>query len=356
MIKFFRKIRQQLLTENRFSKYLLYAIGEIVLVVIGILIALQINNWNEAQKQEIKTKEILMKIHEELAINIQKSDEIIEVYKMKDSLFYLFFNDKLTLADYKENHGLNEVTYLTLSFWDLQIVDNAYKSIVQQIGNIPRTFEPLIKNLTTIYVENKKNVDNENVDIAKFVLEHNKSIMNKKWITDFYIRKKLKGEAFQYFLSDPNYRSHAVLYYGEGLETHLRFIKIFRSNAIRSFKEITVLLGLQEKIKDADYPFMIPREDYLKWAGIYEWTNPDTGITTKFEILIEEETPYYNQEFTGEIKIKTEIFPISNGTFYLEGYGWPNFFKVETNNAGDIVGIRTYDGWEQKSFKKIQSK
>ena len=52
MIKFFRKIRQRLLTENKFSKYLLYAVGEIVLVVIGILIALQINNWNELQKNE----------------------------------------------------------------------------------------------------------------------------------------------------------------------------------------------------------------------------------------------------------------------------------------------------------------
>ena len=50
MIKFFRKIRQKLLTENKFSKYLLYAIGEILLVVIGILIALQINNWNESRK------------------------------------------------------------------------------------------------------------------------------------------------------------------------------------------------------------------------------------------------------------------------------------------------------------------
>ena len=50
MIKFFRRIRQQLLSENKFSKYLLYALGEIVLVVIGILIALQINNWNQAQK------------------------------------------------------------------------------------------------------------------------------------------------------------------------------------------------------------------------------------------------------------------------------------------------------------------
>ena len=50
MLKFFRKIRQRLLKESRFSKYLLYAIGEIVLVVIGILIALQINNWNEHKK------------------------------------------------------------------------------------------------------------------------------------------------------------------------------------------------------------------------------------------------------------------------------------------------------------------
>ena len=50
MIKFFRKIRQRLLTENKFSKYLLYAIGEIILVVIGILIALSINNWNEDNK------------------------------------------------------------------------------------------------------------------------------------------------------------------------------------------------------------------------------------------------------------------------------------------------------------------
>ena len=51
MIKFLRRIRQKLLAENKFSKYLIYAIGEIILVVIGILIALGINNWNDSQKQ-----------------------------------------------------------------------------------------------------------------------------------------------------------------------------------------------------------------------------------------------------------------------------------------------------------------
>ena len=53
MIKFFRKIRYDLMEKNKTGKYLKYAIGEIVLVVIGILVALQINNWNEQRKAHI---------------------------------------------------------------------------------------------------------------------------------------------------------------------------------------------------------------------------------------------------------------------------------------------------------------
>lgn len=67
MIKFFRKIRQNLLTHNKFSKYLLYAFGEILLVVIGILIALQINNWNEDRKSQIQELNILENVKKGLA-------------------------------------------------------------------------------------------------------------------------------------------------------------------------------------------------------------------------------------------------------------------------------------------------
>ena len=54
MIKFFRKIRQNMINENKTGKYLKYAIGEIVLVVIGILIALSINNWNDSRKDNLR--------------------------------------------------------------------------------------------------------------------------------------------------------------------------------------------------------------------------------------------------------------------------------------------------------------
>ncbi len=62
MITFFRRIRHQLLTENKFSKYLLYAIGEIALVMIGILLALQVNDWNENNKNKtiIKNNTVLL--------------------------------------------------------------------------------------------------------------------------------------------------------------------------------------------------------------------------------------------------------------------------------------------------------
>ena len=66
MIKFFRQIRQQLVMENKTSKYLKYAIGEIVLVMIGILLALQINNWNETRKDRVFEVKMLLEIKKAL--------------------------------------------------------------------------------------------------------------------------------------------------------------------------------------------------------------------------------------------------------------------------------------------------
>ncbi len=75
MIKFFRNIRQRLLSENKLSKYLLYAIGEIVLVVIGILIALQINNWNEGRKLENDKLKLMRNLKKELSINKESFED-----------------------------------------------------------------------------------------------------------------------------------------------------------------------------------------------------------------------------------------------------------------------------------------
>ena len=84
MNKFFRSIRQKLLSQNKIHKYLIYALGEIILVVFGILIALQINNWNEnrkAKEKEVKLlielKDDLLETRNDLLTDIEKAQQIL---------------------------------------------------------------------------------------------------------------------------------------------------------------------------------------------------------------------------------------------------------------------------------------
>ncbi len=75
MIKFFRRIRKKLIDEDNLKRYTLYAIGEILLVVIGIMIALQINIWNEGRKQKNVEIKLLKEIRNDLTIT---SEEVID--------------------------------------------------------------------------------------------------------------------------------------------------------------------------------------------------------------------------------------------------------------------------------------
>ena len=77
MTPFFRRIRQKLANDNQFLKYSRYAIGEIVLVVIGILIALQINNWNEERKNVVSENQYYCLILDDLKMDYNKIQELI---------------------------------------------------------------------------------------------------------------------------------------------------------------------------------------------------------------------------------------------------------------------------------------
>ncbi len=83
MIKFFRKIRYNLMEKNKTGKYLKYAIGEIILVMIGILLALQVNNWNESIKINVEEKLSLYKLHDESEAIVESLEEDL---RGKDSI------------------------------------------------------------------------------------------------------------------------------------------------------------------------------------------------------------------------------------------------------------------------------
>ena len=85
MFRFFRALRQRLLTENRFSKYMLYAVGEILLVVIGILIALQVNNANETSKLKADIRGAYQAILGNLKEDRAMYDTLLLVYEKDNS-------------------------------------------------------------------------------------------------------------------------------------------------------------------------------------------------------------------------------------------------------------------------------
>ncbi|MEO1032265.1 MAG: DUF6090 family protein [Bacteroidota bacterium] len=99
MIKFFRKIRQSLINENKMGRYFKYAIGEIILVVIGILIALQINNWNQKRLNRKKEISYLEEIKTSLESDTTRISEVPDFNVRKDSIvknFMRIFDAKLS--------------------------------------------------------------------------------------------------------------------------------------------------------------------------------------------------------------------------------------------------------------------
>ncbi|QIE58987.1 hypothetical protein G5B37_05250 [Rasiella rasia] len=146
MIKFFRKIRQRLLSENKFSKYLIYAVGEIVLVVIGILIALQVNNWNEnriIKRTEVKYLTELSEAIDldiiDLKSNINNSQKTIESIDLLLNHFEnkLPYNDSLNIHFTRSSLFTNLITnssvYEKLTSIGLDVIsnDSLQKSIVR---------------------------------------------------------------------------------------------------------------------------------------------------------------------------------------------------------------------------------
>ena len=94
MFRFFRQIRQRLLNENRFSKYLLYAVGEIILVMIGILLALQVNTWNQDRQERKLEYSYLNRLYEDLQGDLTGFNNLQKIFVLKRDFLAELLEDK----------------------------------------------------------------------------------------------------------------------------------------------------------------------------------------------------------------------------------------------------------------------
>lgn len=131
MTHFFRKIRKQLANDNRFLKYSRYAVGEIVLVVIGILIAIQINNWNEKRKERTKEQYYLKSIKTSIDLSQAELKRVIDrakkTYSSADTLFIL-----LSLNKHQQLNGsfLDSLLHSSRDYSQVSLTDGGIKEIL----------------------------------------------------------------------------------------------------------------------------------------------------------------------------------------------------------------------------------
>ena len=204
MIPFFRKIRKTLADDNKPIKYLRYAIGEIVLVVIGILIALQINNWNDQKKNAASEQLYYCRILEDFELDNQLINELKDKanYRIDSSKKILLYLD----SGKKDKHYLINQFILAARSEVYEPRNATFKDLISS-GNLKLLNDVTIKNsLIQLYseLENKQSQMKQNRDeITKKVFELVNTSIEIGAIQEFeYVRKLLDPEILQILPQD----------------------------------------------------------------------------------------------------------------------------------------------------------
>ncbi len=242
MIKFFRKIRQKLLSENRFNKYLIYAFGEIILVVIGILIALQINNWNESNQNRKKVDKLLVKIQKDIKTDISQIQRLTEYYRNKDSIILLVLNDKITREEYESPNSVQPLHLLILNKEFIRLKKDSYSNLIRMQDQIPPEYDVILDELSTLYndlfsyvVNREERFDEESSKFADMLWE------KYEWFSE-YIPYYENKKRIDYFLTNTSYKGLVKAYRTSAIHNYLRISVAYADQAVSVYEKIDRIL------------------------------------------------------------------------------------------------------------------
>lgn len=231
MIKFFRKIRQKLLVENKFSKYLIYAIGEILLIVLGILIALYIDNWNQSKLKRAQEVEILKDFHSGLKFDLahleyNRKQNALSTNAMDIIIEHL--ENKLPYHDSLKVH-FSDATGIVFSELNGSVFETLKSEGVNLISN-----KDLRDTLVIAYGKINNWVIDQNQVYHDFMLDSAKDIFNTRfhdyWHTD---------------LTAPNDRQMIPVDY-ESLQNDQEYLYILRTLRNLNFHYIEICMQVSQ--------------------------------------------------------------------------------------------------------------
>lgn len=230
--KFIARINQQ----NSFVKYLKYGIGEIVLLVIGILLALQINNWNENRKAKHELNRILEFIHADLDSDLKQIDRFIESYEVKKEIFDTLLRN--TPNDYMKGPrsiGLHtNYGYVVVNQRGYKLLANSTQSALTR----PDTSVQRILNFYSAYIQNNENLKELLKNHTQQVLE---DFQKYPWYGD-YLNGKITQKMIDEIWADTKSKNNIYQYDLIASRNYLPTLKAFRDECIMIQEQIHEIL------------------------------------------------------------------------------------------------------------------
>ena len=228
-----------MLTENKFSKYLLYAFGEIILVVIGILVALNLNTKKELKTNNDRIEKILTSVYKDLEEDLVKTINFeIEFNEKRDSLSNIVLSKTLKVSDYKANEN-GDNPYLTLIEEQIEpyrFETNAYNRLINNIEIIPERYMHIVERLQDVYGDEAL-VTNNVVIEKKVFLEKIQDVYQSNY--DWYSRTTNKDydDKVTYLLNDKQHLNDVRRY--QKITSHLlQHLNILKHKATYSYNLI----------------------------------------------------------------------------------------------------------------------
>jgi uncharacterized coiled-coil protein SlyX len=351
MIKFFRKIRQNLLSEGSTGKYLKYAIGEIVLVVIGIFIALQLNIWNENRKMEQEIITVLTEVQKDLGTNIQQSEYLFDYYERRDSIISLALHDQLNKSNYRGDNNY-EYLYVAMNAHHLKIHDKGFRSLTERLDDVPKRYKELLEPLNEIYTYNKYEIDKFDARLDKITDRLMDDQASKQ---DWYYKLnqgEISATAIDYYLHDPLYKN-ALYLYSNAAANLTRHVEWFDYNAVHSYKQIRKLTGHPEKLPEfiPQNQITVTKEMYKALVGNYRLVSVkrNGGTTSVLDDLYTMKVKEDGLELVGEDGTVYPLYFLNESMLYFTGAE----VSIEKDSGNHLSGLIYRDSFYETKFRKV---
>ena len=232
MIKFFRNIRQKMLTENKFSKYLIYAIGEIILVVIGILIALSINNWNQEQQQKKVLKNIYATIKADLQQDIKNIDKIVNSSRPIEKEYLAIINKTRKKEDFK---NCKNCIYVNFGFPEIKLRKNGSELLQNYNQQNNTSSDSLSIKLNSLYLDLTNTIS---VNLNELTTNTNSFLEIVKYTQPWFADLNFRGTTnysdtfIEYALTDFGYRNTTKVLYEMYYKGYIPNLKLYKTNSL----------------------------------------------------------------------------------------------------------------------------